>query len=161
MTRTTVQYFEHAFETESLDETQALAERLGRVLAGGDVVALAGALGAGKTAFVQGLARGLAVTSPRVASPSFTIVNEHAGRVPLFHVDLYRIGDALELEEIGFRDYFARGGVVAVEWFDRAPELLPDERLELLLIARSPTTRRIEARGWGAVAVARLRAWME
>jgi tRNA threonylcarbamoyladenosine biosynthesis protein TsaE len=150
----------HTFASASPDETHALGERLGRVLAAGDVVALSGDLGAGKTAFVQGLARGLAVRSARVASPSFTIVNEHAGRVPLFHVDLYRIGDAGELEEIGFRDYFGRGGVVAVEWFERAPELLPADRLEIRIVALAPTERRLEARAGGPSAAARLRAWI-
>lgn len=151
---------EHAFESASPDETHALGARLGRVLAAGDVVALSGELGAGKTAFVQGLARGLEVRSARVASPSFTIVNEHAGRVPLFHVDLYRIGDPSELDEIGFRDYFGRGGVVAVEWFERAPELLPADRLELRITQLAPSARRLEARAGGPLAAARLRAWI-
>ena len=125
------------------------------------VVYLSGELGAGKTAFVQGLARGLGVTSARVASPSFTIVNEHAGRVPLIHVDLYRIADPSELEEIGLRDYFERGAVVAIEWFERAFEFLPDERLEIAIAATGPTARRLCAHAVGDRAVARLRAWME
>jgi tRNA threonylcarbamoyladenosine biosynthesis protein TsaE len=150
----------HLFASESPEETHQLGARLGRVLDGGDVVALSGDLGAGKTAFVQGIARGLEVRSARVASPSFTIVNEHAGRVPLFHVDLYRIGDPGELEEIGLRDYFGRGGVVAIEWFERAPELLPADRLEIRLVATAPTARRLEARAGGPIAAARLRAWI-
>jgi tRNA threonylcarbamoyladenosine biosynthesis protein TsaE len=160
MSPSAVPEFEHVFESRSTAATQRLAARLGRVLVAGDVVALAGDLGAGKTAFVQGLARGLEVRSARVASPSFTIVNEHAGRVPLYHADLYRIDDAAELDEIGFGDYFGRSGVVAVEWFDRAPGRLPDERLEVRLVAVAPTARRIEARARGAAAVARLRAWI-
>jgi tRNA threonylcarbamoyladenosine biosynthesis protein TsaE len=151
---------EHVFETASPEETHELGARLGRVVVGGDVIALGGELGAGKTAFVQGLARGLEVRSARVASPSFTIVNEHAGRVPLFHVDLYRIGDAGELEEIGFRDYFGRGGVVAIEWFDRAPELLPADRLEIRIVSLGPSARRLEVRAGGPLAAARLRAWI-
>ena len=80
------------FESHSPQETQALGERLGRVLMAGDVVSLVGELGAGKTCFVQGLARGLGVPAERrIASPTFTIVNEHFGRLTLFHVDLYRL----------------------------------------------------------------------
>jgi len=130
------------------------------VLSGGEVLALSGDLGAGKTAFVQGLARGLEVTSARVASPSFTIVNEHAGRVPLIHIDLYRIADPEELEEIGLRDYLGRGGVVAIEWSERAFEWLPADRLELRIVATGPTTRRLTARALGAGAATALRAWI-
>jgi tRNA threonylcarbamoyladenosine biosynthesis protein TsaE len=155
-----VSEFEHVFESRSLAATQRLGARLGKVLSGGEVLALSGDLGAGKTAFVQGLARGLEVTSARVASPSFTIVNEHAGRVPLIHVDLYRIGDPGEAEEIGLRDYFGRGGVVAIEWFERAFELLPADRLELRIVATAPTTRRLTARALGAGAATVLRAWI-
>jgi tRNA threonylcarbamoyladenosine biosynthesis protein TsaE len=148
------------FESRSRAATQKLGARLGAGLAGGELLALSGDLGAGKTAFVQGLARGLGVTSARVASPTFTIVNEHPGRVPLIHVDLYRIADPSELEEIGLRDYLGRAAVVAIEWFERAFEFLPAERLEIRIVATSATTRRLEARAVGATAVARLRAWM-
>ena len=79
---------------------------------------------------MQGLARGLGVRG-RVASPTFTIVNEHDGRVPLFHVDFYRLEHAAELANIGFDDYFERGGVVVVEWADRFAEALPADRLEV------------------------------
>src|SRR5258705_7953600 len=98
-------------DSDSPDETAALGERLGRVLEAGDVVALIGDLGAGKTAFVQGMARGLEVTSQRVASPTFTLVNEHPGRVPLYHIDLYRLTRADELVEIGFEEYLGGDGV--------------------------------------------------
>jgi tRNA threonylcarbamoyladenosine biosynthesis protein TsaE len=148
-------------QSASPEETAALGERLGRVLEGGDVVALVGDLGAGKTAFVQGLARGLEVTSARVASPSFTIVNEHAGRVPLFHIDLYRLDDPLELAEIGLGEYMARGGVTVVEWFDRFPDEQPPERLEVRLSITGPTARRLDATAFGAAAAARLRHWIE
>lgn len=151
---------EHRFTTSSAEETQALAERLGRLVDAGDVIALAGDLGAGKTAFVQGLARGLEVRSARVASPSFTIVNEHAGRLPLIHADLYRLADPEELEELGFRDYLGRGGVVAVEWFEQAPDALPAERLEVRLVATAPESRRLEVRARGVTAIERLRRWI-
>ena len=114
-------------------ETQAIAERLGRLLAPGDVLALVGGLGAGKTTFVQGLARGLDVPPDRhVASPTFALVNEHPGRVPLVHADLYRIEDARELAELGLTDAFDRAAV-AIEWLDRFPDAAPAERLEIAI----------------------------
>ncbi len=133
-------------ESHSPDETQALGERLGRALAAGDVVALAGQLGAGKTAFVQGLARGLGVRG-RVSSPTFTSVNEHEGRVPLFHVDFYRLESAAELDHIGFEDYFTRGGVVVVEWADRFPAALPRERLEVRIAITGDEERTLTISG--------------
>jgi tRNA threonylcarbamoyladenosine biosynthesis protein TsaE len=118
-------------------ELQAIGERLGRLLAAGDVLALIGPLGAGKTTFVQGLARGLEVPPDRhVASPTFALVNEHPGRVPLVHADLYRINDARELDELGLADAFDRAAV-AIEWLDRFPDAAPTERLEIeIAIAR-------------------------
>jgi tRNA threonylcarbamoyladenosine biosynthesis protein TsaE len=110
---------------------QAVAERLGRLLQAGDVLALVGPLGAGKTTFVQGLARGLEVPADRhVASPTFALVNEHPGRVPLVHADLYRISDPRELDELGLTDAFDRAAV-AIEWLDRFPEAAPADRLTI------------------------------
>jgi tRNA threonylcarbamoyladenosine biosynthesis protein TsaE len=110
---------------------QALGERLGRALCAGDVLALQGPLGAGKTTFVQGIARGVGVPASRhVASPTFALVNEHPGRVPLVHADLYRIADPRELDELGLRDAFDRAAV-AIEWLDRFPDAAPAERLEI------------------------------
>ncbi len=102
--------------SNAVEETEALGARLAERLAPGEVVAFTGDLGAGKTAFVRGLARGLGITE-RVTSPTFTIVNEYeGGRLPLFHFDLYRLGSSEELFEIGWEDYLRRGGVCAVEW---------------------------------------------
>ncbi|MGM9662076.1 MAG: tRNA (adenosine(37)-N6)-threonylcarbamoyltransferase complex ATPase subunit type 1 TsaE [Oscillospiraceae bacterium] len=112
--------------THSAEETEALGERLGRTLSGGEVLAYEGELGMGKTAFTRGLARGLGYTG-RVTSPTFTIVNEYEGRLPLFHFDLYRLGGPEELFDIGWEDYLSRGGVVAVEWSERVTEALPAE----------------------------------
>ena len=112
------------FITNGPEETEALGARLARALGPGAVVAFTGDLGAGKTAFVRGLARGLGIRD-RVTSPTFTIVNEYeGGRLPLFHFDLYRLGCADELFDIGWEDYLARGGVCAVEWSERMEELL-------------------------------------
>jgi len=128
--------------TRGADETRALGERLGRTLAAGDTVALVGELGAGKTSFVQGLARGLGVGG-NVSSPTFTIVKEHDdGRIPLFHVDFYRLEHAGELAAIGFDDYFERGGVVVVEWADRFPGALPPGRIGVRIEIVDADTRR-------------------
>ena len=106
-------------------ETEALGERLASRLGPGTVVAFTGDLGAGKTAFTRGLARGLGVTE-RVTSPTFTIVNEYEGRIPLFHFDMYRLGGEEELFDIGWEDYLARGGVCAVEWSENIAGALED-----------------------------------
>ena len=107
-------------------ETEALGETLARRLGPGDVVAYRGDLGAGKTAFTRGLARGLGCTG-RVTSPTFTVVNEYEGRLPLFHFDLYRLEGEDALYDVGWEDYLDRGGVCAVEWSERAEAALPRE----------------------------------
>ena len=112
--------------SHSEQETEALGMSLARQLKAGDVVAYRGDLGAGKTAFTRGLARGLGCTG-RVTSPTFTIVNEYEGEIPLFHFDLYRLGDEEELWDIGWEDYLSRGGVCAVEWSESFPGALPPD----------------------------------
>ena len=108
------------YVTNSEEETEALGVRLAGRLEPGAVVAFTGDLGAGKTAFTRGLARGLGIKE-RVTSPTFTIVNEYeGGRLPLFHFDLYRLGSSDELFDIGWEDYLSRGGVCAVEWSENA-----------------------------------------
>jgi tRNA threonylcarbamoyladenosine biosynthesis protein TsaE len=146
--------------TTSAVATRRAGERLGRVLEPGDVVALDGELGAGKTCFVQGLARGLGVPRERrIASPTYTLINEHPGRTTLYHVDLYRLDDASELEEIGLAEYLGGDGVAAVEWFDRFPELRPAERIEIRFTITGGHARRISARAVGQAPAARLAAW--
>lgn len=104
------------FITKTPEETELLGERLGRELRGGEVIAFLGGLGAGKTAFTRGLARGLNIPM-RVTSPTYTIVNEYTGgRLPLFHFDMYRLESEDDLFDVGWEDYLARGGVCAVEW---------------------------------------------
>ena len=110
--------------SNSVEETEALGAELAARLRPGDVVAYTGDLGAGKTAFTRGVARGLGIPEG-VTSPTFTIVNEYeGGRLPLFHFDLYRLGDPEELFDIGWEDYLARGGVCAVEWSENVKEAL-------------------------------------
>ena len=110
--------------SNSPGETEALGARLAGALGPGAVVAFTGDLGAGKTAFVRGMARGLGIPH-RVTSPTFTIVNEYEdGRLPLFHFDMYRLGSADELFDIGWEDYLNRGGVCAVEWSENVAEAM-------------------------------------
>lgn len=115
------------FVTHSRAETEALGARLADALDAGRVVAFTGDLGAGKTAFVSGMARALGVED-RVTSPTFTIVNEYeGGRLPLFHFDMYRLEDADELFHIGWEDYLVRGGICAVEWSENVAQAIePD-----------------------------------
>jgi tRNA threonylcarbamoyladenosine biosynthesis protein TsaE len=134
---------------ETAEAMQALGERLGRALEAGDVVALVGPLGAGKTTFVQGLARGTGVPADRhVASPTFALVNEHPGRVALVHADLYRIASERELLELGLDDAFDRAAV-AIEWLDRFPEVAPADRLELTIAFEPDGARRLTLAGAG------------
>lgn len=118
-------------ETWSETETFELGRRLGGQAKAGDVYMLIGDLGAGKTAFTKGVAAGLGITEP-VNSPTFTIVQIYeGGRLPFYHFDVYRIGDAAEMEEVGYEDYFYGGGVCLVEWADLIAELLPKQSVRI------------------------------
>lgn len=112
------------FVSGSVEETERIGAELAQRLPAGSVVAFSGDLGAGKTAFVRGMARGLGIRE-RITSPTFTIVNEYeGGTCPLFHFDLYRLSGEDELFDIGWEDYLARGGICAVEWSERALEAM-------------------------------------
>ena len=112
------------FITNSPAETEAVGEALGKALKPGTVLAYRGDLGAGKTAFTRGLARGLGATE-QVTSPTYTIVNEYlSGRLPLFHFDMYRLSGADDLFDVGWEDYLERGGVCAVEWSENVMEAM-------------------------------------
>ena len=124
------------FLSHSTAETEAAGEALARRLRPGTVLAYQGGLGMGKTAFTRGLARGLGCED-RVTSPTFTIVNEYEGRIPLFHFDMYRLPDADALFDIGWEDYLGRGGVCAVEWSERVEDALPEDTV-WVRIRRSP-----------------------
>ena len=125
------------FFSHSPAETEALAERLAGHLSPGDVIAYEGGLGMGKTAFTRGLARGLGYTG-HVTSPTFTIVNEYEGSgLPLFHFDMYRLGGADDLFDIGWEDYLDRGGICAVEWSELVSDALPPETI-YVRFQRSP-----------------------
>lgn len=118
------------FMTKKPEETFALGERLAAYLPPGIVILLTGELGAGKTLFAQGIARGLKV-SDHVTSPTFTIVNEYQGRLSLFHIDAYRLEGEREMEEIGLEEYFNSSGVTLVEWPERIQPFLPPAYLKI------------------------------
>ena len=111
------------YRTDSAEQTEALGQKLGATLTPGSVVAFRGGLGMGKTAFTRGLARGLGCMG-RVTSPTFTIVNEYRGKIPLFHFDMYRLSSSDALFDIGWEDYLDRGGVCAVEWSENVADAL-------------------------------------
>ena len=114
------------FITNSPEETEKVGEALGKALKPGAILAYEGDLGAGKTAFTRGLARGLGATE-QVTSPTYTIVNEYlSGRIPLFHFDMYRLASSDDLWDIGWEDYLERGGVCAVEWSENVADAMED-----------------------------------
>lgn len=130
--------------SHSEDQTVALAEKLTPFLRPGSVIVLTGELGAGKTVFVRGLAKGLGIDENLVNSPSFTIVNEYTGgKFPLYHFDLYRIGDPSELYEIGWNDYLGRDGIVVVEWGERAEGHLPEGYYHVMFATVDESDRQI------------------
>ncbi len=133
----------------SEQETEAIGAELAQRLVPGTVVAFTGDLGAGKTAFVRGMARGLGVPA-RVTSPTFTIVNEYeGGRLPLFHFDLYRIGSEDELFDIGWEDFLRRGGICAVEWSENVEGALSEAILIEIRHGSTDTERSITITGEG------------
>jgi len=135
--------------TENERGTSDAGEALAKKLRPGDVVALFGDLGAGKTAFVRGMAKGLGL-SCRVSSPTFTIVNEYLGPVPLFHFDMYRLKGPDELFEIGWEDYLERGGVCAVEWSENVKGAFPPGTVTVSIEKTGESTRRITVDGGDA-----------
>lgn len=132
-------------ETISPEMTEELAQELARKLEPGDVIGLDGDLGTGKTVFVKGLARGLGIAA-NIKSPTFNLVRSYEGRLPLFHFDIYRIDDTAELLEIGFSEYFEKGGAVVVEWAEKAEELMPDNTFWISIRRTGDDTRRIVGR---------------
>ena len=132
--------------THSADETQALGQKLASRLAPGDVIAYFADLGAGKTAFTRGLAQGLGITDP-VTSPTYTIVNEYlSGRIPLFHFDMYRLGDADALYDIGWEDYLASGALCVTEWSENVPGAFPEGTAEVHFSRIDDETREIKVK---------------
>ncbi len=137
-------------QTKSASETIRIGKGIGSRLRSGDVVALVGELGAGKTQLIKGLAAGVGMRNPTyISSPSFTLINEYPGRIPFYHIDLFRLGREKEAEELGLEDYFQGGGVTAIEWGDKIPSLLPKEVLFIHIDYAGKNTRFIEIIGKG------------
>lgn len=135
------------YHTNSPEQTEAVAQNIAQQLKPGMVIAYEGDLGAGKTAFTRGLAKGLGAAD-RVTSPTFTIVNEYlSGRLPLFHFDMYRLGSADELWDIGWEDYLLRGGVCAVEWSENIREALEADTIWVRIEKTGEQSRKITVVG--------------
>ena len=133
---------ELVFHSDSPEATLAIGHALGRVAEPGLVVALVGPLGAGKTQFVRGVVQGLDVPDPRVvSSPTFVLLQEYAGRLPIYHFDTYRLTSPRQFADLGPEEYFEGNGICLVEWADRIASQLPDDRLELRIAMDGPTQR--------------------
>lgn len=120
------------FKTESPDETQALGEKLGQTLKQGDVIALIGDLGTGKTCLTQGIARGIGIAPNEiVSSPSYILINEYSGAIPIYHIDLYRLENSEEIAELGLSEYVEGDGICIIEWAERMADALPDTCIKI------------------------------
>lgn len=142
---------EYTIATSSLEETRRLGERLGRLLKEGDIICLHGELGAGKTSFTQGIAKGMGVAKAFITSPTFVIANEYKGRLALYHIDLYRLNNIAEIEDIGLSEYLKGEAVTVIEWAEKAEGLLSEDRLSVYLESLGGDKRRLslkqQARG--------------
>jgi tRNA threonylcarbamoyladenosine biosynthesis protein TsaE len=129
--------------TSSPEQTRQVGLMLGKLLDAGDTICLYGDLGAGKTNFSYGVAKGLDVQEQYITSPTYTFVNEYEGRVPFYHIDLYRLQEPEELQNIGFDEYIGADGVTVIEWAERAEEELPVECLSVYLSSVNEASREI------------------
>jgi tRNA threonylcarbamoyladenosine biosynthesis protein TsaE len=135
-------------QLNDLRDTEKLGGILGSLAKAGDVICLDGDLGAGKTTLSQAIARGLEVPDNcYVTSPSFAILHEYEGRIPMYHMDFYRLQDAGEVEDLGFEEYFYLEGLTVIEWSNRAAEILPDERMILEISINENLTRTVTLKG--------------
>ena len=133
---------EKIFETACEADTEKIGEEFAQTLKGGEVIAMYGDLGAGKTAFVRGMAKGLSIKS-RVSSPTFTIVNEYPGNPPLIHFDMYRLSSSDELFDIGWEDYISRGAICAVEWSENVSDAFFGDEIVVKIEKTGDTSRKI------------------
>lgn len=135
-------------QLNNLSDTEKLGRLLGSLATPGDVICLDGDLGAGKTALSQAIARGLGVPDNcYVTSPSFAILHEYEGRIPMYHMDFYRLEDAGEVEDLGFEEYFYLDGLTVIEWSTRALEILPEERMILTIVQNADLSRTVTLKG--------------
>ena len=120
------------FKTETPEETQVLGEKLGKTLKQGDVIALIGDLGTGKTCLTQGIARGVGIAPDEiVSSPSYILINEYSGTIPIYHIDLYRLENSEEIAELGLSEYVEGAGICIIEWAERMADALPDHCIKI------------------------------
>lgn len=147
------------FRTTSPEETERAGALLGGLVRPGDVIALSGDLGAGKTHLVQGIAGALGVAEP-VTSPTFNLLLVHPGRVPLYHFDLYRLEREDELEELAFYETLEADGVSAIEWGDRFPASLPPDHLAVVIHREGEDARRFEVTGTGPRSAELAASWL-
>jgi len=124
--------FTKSYRLENREQTARWGRRLGELLQAGDLIALVGDLGAGKTTLTKAIGQGMGISDP-ITSPTFTLVQEYYGKVPLFHFDPYRLKEPGDMFDLGFDEYFERSGVVIIEWADKISQLLPPKRLTIEL----------------------------
>jgi tRNA threonylcarbamoyladenosine biosynthesis protein TsaE len=140
----------HSLKLSSLERTEMFGSVLGAIVDSGDIITLAGSLGAGKTALTQAIARGLGVDPGiYVTSPTFSLLHEYQGRIPLYHIDLYRLAGEDEIESLGFTEYFYGNGLTVIEWPERLGSLMPPERLHVELVITDQTSRTANLTGYG------------
>ena len=132
--------------TNNYKETILLGERIGRTLKPDDIVALSGCLGAGKTTLIQGIAKGLGVQN-WVTSPTFTLINEFEGKLNLYHIDLYRIDNIDDAEDLAIEEYFTKGGATVIEWAEKIAPILPEKTIRIGIKIISENERSIDIKG--------------
>ena len=136
---------EKVYRTESPEETQNLGETFGKTLKPGDVVALIGDLGTGKTCLTQGIARGIGIAAGEVvSSPSYILINEYNGKIPIYHIDLYRLENIAEIVDLGIGEYIDSDGVCIIEWAERMEEGLPETCIRIYITWEDENTRIIK-----------------
>jgi tRNA threonylcarbamoyladenosine biosynthesis protein TsaE len=136
--------------SKSTRQTMGWGRKLAKVVQGGEIIGLVGELGTGKTCFVRGFAAGLEVGKDAwIRSPTFTLINEYHGRLPIYHIDLYRIGERHELEGLNLREYLYSGGVSLIEWFEKLPVAEADEFLEIRIVHGGASKRQLTFVGHG------------
>ncbi|RLA94806.1 MAG: tRNA (adenosine(37)-N6)-threonylcarbamoyltransferase complex ATPase subunit type 1 TsaE [Deltaproteobacteria bacterium] len=149
---------EFTFKTFDYRETEKVGEILGSQLLPGDVIALIGELGTGKTCFTRGLAFGLGIDrNVPIVSPSFTIINEYPGAVPLYHFDFYRLNNLSEVLDLGYEEYFFGKGVTVIEWGEKVESILPEEHLKVKFYFQDDNVREIKIKGYGKLFNQRIR----
>ncbi|MBI5192155.1 MAG: tRNA (adenosine(37)-N6)-threonylcarbamoyltransferase complex ATPase subunit type 1 TsaE [Nitrospirae bacterium] len=136
-------------QSNSPNNTIEIGKTLGKHLLPGSVICLTGELGAGKTCFIKGMAEGLGIKRKEVSSPTFIIIREYKGRIPLYHIDLYRIGTLDDIRDIGMEEVIYGNGVTAIEWAERIKDALPDDRIDIKLEWVDDKMRAIEIIAYG------------